>query len=109
MVIYLKEEKTRSNVVLQVSELMFYFSHILETGQSREERRIDREYDVVIVLSDAGGGCLSGSESDDSDWSIGWLEPHGNNPLYVSPLVIHFSILDVLVGGFICLINIISW
>lgn len=45
--------------------------------QSREERRIDREYDVVIVPSD-GGGCLSGSESDDSDWSIGWLEPHGS-------------------------------
>ncbi|KAJ4963467.1 hypothetical protein NE237_023406 [Protea cynaroides] len=41
---------------------------------SREERRIDREYDVVLVPSD--GGCLSGSESDDSDWSIGWLEPH---------------------------------
>lgn len=43
--------------------------------QSREERRIDREYDVVLVPSD--GVCLSGSESDDSDWSIGWLEPHG--------------------------------
>ncbi|XXG55775.1 hypothetical protein AAC387_Pa03g3368 [Persea americana] len=42
--------------------------------QSREERRVDREYDVVLVPSD--GGCLSGSESDDSDWSIGWLEPH---------------------------------
>ncbi|KAF5180506.1 Ribosomal rna small subunit methyltransferase a [Thalictrum thalictroides] len=41
---------------------------------SREERRIDREYDVVLVPSD--GGCLSGSESDDSDWSIGWMEPH---------------------------------
>ncbi|KAJ1375822.1 hypothetical protein SESBI_50585 [Sesbania bispinosa] len=46
--------------------------------QSREERRIDREYDVVLVPSD-GGGCLSGSESDDSDWSIGWLEPHGSD------------------------------
>lgn len=43
--------------------------------QSREQRRIDREYDVVLVPSD--GVCLSGSESDDSDWSIGWLEPHG--------------------------------
>lgn len=45
--------------------------------QSREERwrRVDRELDVVLVPSD-GGGCLSGSESDDSDWSIGWLEPH---------------------------------
>ncbi|ESW13264.1 hypothetical protein PHAVU_008G181900 [Phaseolus vulgaris] len=42
---------------------------------SREERKVDREYDVVLVPSD--GGCVSGSESDDSDWSIGWLEPHG--------------------------------
>ncbi|KAK1268544.1 hypothetical protein QJS04_geneDACA006519 [Acorus gramineus] len=46
--------------------------------QSREERkRIDREYDMVIVPSD--GDCLSGSESDDSDWSIGWLEPHSSD------------------------------
>ncbi|KAA8538182.1 hypothetical protein F0562_027790 [Nyssa sinensis] len=43
--------------------------------QSREERKIDREYDAVVVPSD--GGCVSGSESDDSDWSIGWSEPHG--------------------------------
>ena len=44
--------------------------------QSREERRsrIDKEYDVVLVPSDGVG--LSGSESDDSDWSIGWMEPH---------------------------------
>ncbi|OIV94483.1 hypothetical protein TanjilG_25545 [Lupinus angustifolius] len=46
--------------------------------QSREERRIDRELDVVLVPSD-GGDCLSGSESDDSDWSIGWLEPQGSD------------------------------
>ncbi|GAB4848795.1 hypothetical protein Ancab_003588 [Ancistrocladus abbreviatus] len=45
--------------------------------QSREERRIDKEYDAVLVPSD--GVCLSGSESDDSDWSIGWLEPHGSD------------------------------
>ncbi|XP_061337245.1 uncharacterized protein LOC133284267 [Gastrolobium bilobum] len=43
--------------------------------QSREEERIDREYDVVLVPSDGGDWSLSGSESDDSDWSIGWLEP----------------------------------
>ncbi|GMH06287.1 hypothetical protein Nepgr_008127 [Nepenthes gracilis] len=50
---------------------------ITKKWQSREERRmIDREYDVVLVPSD--GVCLSGSESDDSDWSIGWLEPHGS-------------------------------
>ncbi|KAF8406095.1 hypothetical protein HHK36_008175 [Tetracentron sinense] len=41
---------------------------------SREERRIDTKYDIVLVPSD--GGCLSGTESSDSDWSIGWLEPH---------------------------------
>ncbi|ONK79408.1 uncharacterized protein A4U43_C01F6050 [Asparagus officinalis] len=45
--------------------------------QSREERRmVDREYDIVLVPSD--GGCLSGSESEDSDWSVGWLESHGS-------------------------------
>lgn len=45
--------------------------------QSREQRKnIDREFDFVLVPSD--GVCLSGSdESEDSDWSIGWLEPHG--------------------------------
>lgn len=43
--------------------------------QSREQRRIDREFDAEVVPSD--GVCLSGSESDDPDWSIGWLEPHG--------------------------------
>lgn len=44
--------------------------------RSRDERKIDKEHDVVVVPSD--GGCVSGSESDDSDWSIGWLEPHGD-------------------------------
>ncbi|XP_038714680.1 uncharacterized protein LOC120008435 [Tripterygium wilfordii] len=42
---------------------------------SREERKFDREYDVVLVPSD--GGCVSGSESDNSDYSVGWLEPPG--------------------------------
>ncbi|GAA0149761.1 hypothetical protein LIER_08861 [Lithospermum erythrorhizon] len=42
---------------------------------SREERQIDKDYDLVVVPSD--GGCVSGSESDDSDYSVGWLEPHG--------------------------------
>lgn len=43
---------------------------------SREERKVDKEYDIVLVPSD--GGCVSGSDSDDSDWSIGWMEPHGS-------------------------------
>lgn len=50
---------------------------IKKKWQSREDKRVDREYDIVLVPSD--GGCLSGSESDDSDWSIGWLEPHGSD------------------------------
>ncbi|KAK3121689.1 hypothetical protein QOZ80_8BG0658940 [Eleusine coracana subsp. coracana] len=41
----------------------------------RGDSRVDREYDMVIVPSDGGGG-LSDSDSDCSDWSIGWLEPH---------------------------------
>ncbi|XP_004509698.1 uncharacterized protein [Cicer arietinum] len=41
--------------------------------ERREETRIDRECDV-------GDWCLlSGYESDDSDWSIGWLEPLGSD------------------------------
>ncbi|XP_010680345.1 uncharacterized protein LOC104895509 [Beta vulgaris subsp. vulgaris] len=48
---------------------------IKKKWHSREERKIEREHDVVIVPKD--GVCLSGSESEDSDWSIGWLEPHG--------------------------------
>ncbi|KAL9229595.1 hypothetical protein vseg_005045 [Gypsophila vaccaria] len=44
---------------------------------SREERRVDREHDLVVVPNDGVG--LSESESEDSDWSIGWLEPHGHD------------------------------
>uniref|UniRef100_A0A7N0USL3 Uncharacterized protein n=1 Tax=Kalanchoe fedtschenkoi TaxID=63787 RepID=A0A7N0USL3_KALFE len=42
---------------------------------SREERKLNKECDVVLVPHD--GACVSASESDDSDWSVGWLEPHG--------------------------------
>ncbi|PNX74358.1 hypothetical protein L195_g030276 [Trifolium pratense] len=42
---------------------------------SREETKIDKECDFVIVPSDVE--CVSDTESVDSDWSIGWLEPHG--------------------------------
>ncbi|KAL2504505.1 Uncharacterized protein Adt_20126 [Abeliophyllum distichum] len=42
---------------------------------STDERKgIDKEYDAILVPLD--GVCLTGSESDDLDWSIGWLEPH---------------------------------
>ncbi|EPS74152.1 hypothetical protein M569_00605, partial [Genlisea aurea] len=41
--------------------------------------KIDADYDLVLVPSD--GVSFSGSESDDSDWSVGWLEPsfHGDD------------------------------
>lgn len=42
--------------------------------QTRQEQTIDREHDVVLVSSD--GGCISDSDSDASDWSVGWSEPH---------------------------------
>ncbi|GFZ10077.1 hypothetical protein Acr_21g0006760 [Actinidia rufa] len=50
-------------------------SRVKRNWHSREERKIDREHDVVVVSSD--GGCFSGSASDNLDWSVGWLEPHG--------------------------------
>lgn len=40
----------------------------------RAEARVDGEHGMVIVQSD-GDGCLSDSDSEGSDWSIGWLEP----------------------------------
>ncbi|KAL5583153.1 hypothetical protein UlMin_015595 [Ulmus minor] len=44
--------------------------------KSREEKRVEREFDMVLVPSD--GVCLSYSESDGSYVFIGWIEPHGN-------------------------------
>jgi hypothetical protein len=40
----------------------------------KHEKRMDSEFDLVIVPSD--GISLSGSDSEDSDWSVGWFEPH---------------------------------
>lgn len=48
---------------------------VRKSWRSRVEKKMDKDHDAVLVPSD--GGCVSGSESDDSDWSIGWLEPHG--------------------------------
>ncbi|KAL9248932.1 hypothetical protein AKJ16_DCAP20978 [Drosera capensis] len=44
--------------------------------QTREEQKIDKEYDAVLVPSD--GGCISDSDSDGSDWSVGWSEAHAS-------------------------------
>eukprot|EP00249_Psilotum_nudum_P013452 c24339_g1_i2 orf=1-528(-) len=46
------------------------------SGRRRSDKqRLDPEFDMVLVPVD-GGCCLSGSDSDDSDWSVGWFEPH---------------------------------
>ncbi|KAI9125372.1 hypothetical protein K1719_003988 [Acacia pycnantha] len=45
-------------------------------SKNREGDRIDREFDFVVVPSD-GGECFSGSDSDDSEYTVGWVEPHG--------------------------------
>ncbi|KAI3776653.1 hypothetical protein L1987_46440 [Smallanthus sonchifolius] len=77
-----KNSSTSDVNMLEFDNLKFPLVNVASTSkrvkrkwQSRRERKVDKEYDVVLVPSD--GGCLSGSESDDSDWSIGWLEPHG--------------------------------
>ena len=49
--------------------------NIKQKWQNREERIMDKECDFVMVPSD--GDSLSGLESDGSDMSIGWMEPHG--------------------------------
>ncbi|XP_054809863.1 uncharacterized protein LOC129311549 [Prosopis cineraria] len=73
----LKERETVKFPSVKGTKITASHRKVKRKWQSREQRRVDREYDVVLVPSD-GGVCLSGSESDDSDWSIGWLEPHGS-------------------------------
>lgn len=70
----LREQDSMKFASMKGGKMQSTSRRIKKKWSSREERRIDREYDVVLVPSD--GGCLSGSESDDSDWSIGWMEPH---------------------------------
>ncbi|KAF7809391.1 uncharacterized protein G2W53_036134 [Senna tora] len=63
----LKERETLKFPLVKGKKIAASHGKVKRKWQSREQRRIDN-----------GGGCLSGSESDDSDWSIGWLEPHGS-------------------------------
>ncbi|XP_021897568.1 uncharacterized protein LOC110814411 [Carica papaya] len=59
--------------------------------QREEEKRNDGEFDVVVP---SDGVCLSGSESDGPEWSIGWVEPHGPG----------FQSKDEVDGGFAVLV-----
>ncbi|KAL5561399.1 hypothetical protein UlMin_031146 [Ulmus minor] len=56
--------------------LQFSSVRRIKLASTRRKRRVDREFDIVLVPSD--GVCLSGSESDGSDVFIGWMEPHDN-------------------------------
>ncbi|KAK6938064.1 hypothetical protein RJ641_031572 [Dillenia turbinata] len=67
-------EALRFPVVKRGNMLTSSSRRVKRKWHSREERKIEREFDVVVVPSD--GVCFSGSESEDSDWSIGWMEPH---------------------------------
>jgi len=59
------------------SKVGFSSKRVRRKGRSREQGKIDKEHDSVVVPSDGGAaGSSSSSESDDSDWSIGWSEPH---------------------------------
>ncbi|KAH7436286.1 hypothetical protein KP509_05G011600 [Ceratopteris richardii] len=40
--------------------------------QRRRNQSLDLDFDMVIVQPD----YVSGSESEGSDWSVGWFEPH---------------------------------
>ncbi|CAI9099590.1 OLC1v1036438C1 [Oldenlandia corymbosa var. corymbosa] len=54
-----------------------YYRRVKKQKQkSLEEKKLEKEHDVVVVPADGFSG--SESESDDSDWSIGWLEPHSS-------------------------------
>ncbi|KAI5075054.1 hypothetical protein GOP47_0011015 [Adiantum capillus-veneris] len=41
-------------------------------AQRRRNHSLDLDFDMVIVQPN----CFSGSESENSDWSVGWFEPH---------------------------------
>ncbi|KAF2311735.1 hypothetical protein GH714_026459 [Hevea brasiliensis] len=71
----LRESDTLKFPLFQEANVASSSRRVKRKWHSREERKFDKEYDAVLVPSD--GGCFSGSESDDSDYSIGWLEPHG--------------------------------
>lgn len=47
-----------------------------KVAPKRNQKTVDPEFDLVIVPAD--GISMSGSESDVSDWSVGWFEPHHN-------------------------------
>ncbi|CAI8599144.1 unnamed protein product [Vicia faba] len=61
--------------VLRFPEEISPSGRVKQKRHGRDEGKVDKECDFVIVPSD--GECISDVESVDSDWSIGWLEPHG--------------------------------
>jgi hypothetical protein len=52
---------------------------------------LDPEFDLVIVPAD--GISMSGSESDVSDWSVGWFEPHHTSFVAENEMEDSFAVL----------------
>ncbi|KAJ8771209.1 hypothetical protein K2173_025999 [Erythroxylum novogranatense] len=53
------------------------YKKVKRKSQSREQRKIDKKSGDVVLVSSDGGVYVPESESNDPDWSIGWVEPHG--------------------------------
>lgn len=62
-----------------------------KVSPKRNQKSIDTEFDLVIVPAD--GISMSGSESDVSDWSVGWFEPHHNSFTAENELEDSFAVL----------------
>jgi len=62
-----------------------------KVSPKRNQKSIDTEFDLVIVPAD--GISMSGSESDVSDWSVGWFEPHHNSFTTENELEDSFAVL----------------
>lgn len=62
-----------------------------KVSPKQHRKSIDPEFDLVIVPAD--GISMSGSESDVSDWSVGWFEPHHSSFLSENELEDSFAVL----------------
>ncbi|CAO2828562.1 unnamed protein product [Amaranthus hypochondriacus] len=100
-----KRSSIKSSPKLNMMEVdMVKFPAVNGTEKVRRKRRcyeegkIDKELNVVLVSSD--GGCSSDSESDSSDWSIGWSEPHAPGFLSEDEIDGGFGVLVRCYGNF---------
>ncbi|KAL9241979.1 hypothetical protein vseg_016027 [Gypsophila vaccaria] len=65
---------------------------VRKKGRNRKDQKIDKGCDSAVVPFD-GGRSSSDSESDGSDWSIGWSEPHASGFLSEDEIDSGFGVL----------------